>query len=153
METQVIQQEYIDDLSKEAKVEIRNSVPVEATKQQSSTEFDRQVEKISKQISDFFIELPEKVSRFYQEYKFPVVSFALLVVTIVTLRVGLAIVGAINDIPLVEPFFEFIGIGYTVWFAYRYLLKDSTRKELAETFGLVKKEIVGKNTSEYSSEL
>ncbi len=125
METQVKQQEYIND--SEAAVELQNSAPA-IQAEQVSAEVNNQAQRISKQVSDFFAELPDKISRFYQEYQLPVISFALLVVATISLRIGLAIVGAVNGIPLVRPFFELIGMGYTFWFIYRYLLKDLTRK-------------------------
>jgi hypothetical protein len=148
METQVKQQEYITD--SEAAVELQNSAPA-AQIEQVSTDLNNQAQKTSKQVSDFFAELPDKISQFYQEYKLPVISFALLVAAIISLRIGLAILGAVNGIPLVRPFFELIGMGYTFWFIYRYSLKESTRKELVAAFSSAKKQIVGRTTSESSS--
>ena len=148
METQVKQQEYIND--SEAAVELQNSAP-DAQIEQVSADFNNQVQGISKQVSDFFAELPDKISRFYQEYKLPIISFALLVAVIIALRIGLAVLGAVNDLPFVRPFFELVGMAYTFWFTYRYLLKDSTRKELAAAFNSAKKQILGRTTSQPSS--
>lgn len=39
---------------------------------------------------------------------------------------------ALDDIPVVAPTFELIGIGYSVWFVSRYLLKASNKQELAQ---------------------
>ncbi|MEH1819667.1 MAG: CAAD domain-containing protein [Nostoc sp.] len=64
-------------------------------------------------------------------------------ITVTALRIFLAVLKAINDIPLVSPFLELIGLGYTIWFAFRYLLKDSTRQELAVEIRLLKKHILG----------
>ncbi|WP_243903127.1 CAAD domain-containing protein, partial [Aetokthonos hydrillicola] len=47
------------------------------------------------------------------------------------------------DIPLVAPTFELIGIGYSVWFVYRYLLKASTRQELTDEIAGLKTQVVG----------
>lgn len=130
METQeqAKQQEYATKLQNEA-----------------TSEFDTQVQRITQQVSNFLAELPNNVNRFYLEYKLPVLSFVALVVAVVVLRVGLAILGAINSIPLVKPIFELIGMGYTGWFAYRYLLSSSNRKELAQTIDSTKKEVLGNN--------
>ncbi|KAG0455043.1 hypothetical protein HPP92_024335 [Vanilla planifolia] len=38
---------------------------------------------------------------------------------------------------------ELVGLGYTGWFVYRYLLFKSSRKELAEDFEALKKKIAG----------
>ncbi|BDA75102.1 hypothetical protein RIVM261_032810 [Rivularia sp. IAM M-261] len=130
METQeqAQQQEYATKLQNEA-----------------TSQFDSQVQRITQQVSNFIAELPSNVNRFYQEYKLPVLSFVALVVGIVVLRVGLAVIGAINSIPLVKPIFELIGMGYTGWFVYRYLLNSSARKELVENIDSTKKEVLGSN--------
>ena len=119
METQeqAQQQEYATKLQNEA-----------------TSQFDSQVQRITQQVSNFIAELPSNVNRFYQEYKLPVLSFVALVVGIVVLRVGLAVIGAINSIPLVKPIF-----------VYRYLLNSSARKELVENIDSTKKEVLGSN--------
>jgi len=51
----------------------------------------------------------------------------------------------LNDIPLVAPTFELIGIGYSAWFVYRYLLKASTRQELTNEIATLKSQVIGKD--------
>ena len=51
---------------------------------------------------------------------------------VLALKVVLAIMDALDDIPIVAPTLELIGVGYSVWFVSRYLLKSSTRQELAQ---------------------
>lgn len=139
----------------EVKKEFSNDLEVEGTDnltpdiqaEQAPNELNNQAQIISKLPSNFFADLPEKISRFYQEYKLPIISIALLVASIIALKVGLAILSAVIGIPFVRPFFDLIGISYTFWFIGRYLLKDSTRKELAANFRLAKKQILGKTTS------
>ncbi|KAI4328867.1 hypothetical protein L6164_021190 [Bauhinia variegata] len=53
------------------------------------------------------------------------------------------IVGAINSVPLLPKIFELVGLGYTGWFVYRYLLFKSSRKELAEDIEEIKKKVTG----------
>jgi hypothetical protein len=118
--------------------------------EQAPAELNYQAQKMGKQVSDFLAELPEKINKFYQEYKLPILSFALLVATIISLKIVLGIVGAVNGIPLVKPFFQLIGMCYTFWFISRYLLKNSTRKELAAELDVAKKQVVGKTALESS---
>jgi hypothetical protein len=70
------------------------------------------------------------------------------VTSVVAVKVLLAVLDALNDIPLVAPSFELIGIGYSVWFVYRYLLKASSRQELSSEITTLKSQVVGKKTSE-----
>ncbi|KAL8111250.1 protein CURVATURE THYLAKOID 1A, chloroplastic-like [Apium graveolens] len=53
------------------------------------------------------------------------------------------LVGAINSIPLLPKILELVGLGYTGWFVYRYLLFKSSRKELATDIESLKKKIAG----------
>lgn len=71
----------------------------------------------------------------------------MLVALVVTLRVLLALLNAVNDIPLVAPFLEIVGIVYTIWVTFRYLLKASTRQELAAELNSLKRQIVGRQDS------
>lgn len=42
------------------------------------------------------------------------------------------LVGAINVVPLLPKVMELVGLGYSTWFVYRYVLFKESRKELAE---------------------
>jgi threonine/homoserine/homoserine lactone efflux protein len=65
------------------------------------------------------------------------------VAAIVAVKVVLAILDAINDIPLVSPIFELVGMSYATWFTWRYLLKSSSREELAAQYQSFKQELMG----------
>ncbi|NBH36895.1 hypothetical protein D3Z58_26240 [Clostridiaceae bacterium] len=53
------------------------------------------------------------------------------------------VVGAVNSVPLLPKIMELVGLGYTGWFVYRYLLFKSSRKELASDIETLKKKIAG----------
>jgi len=55
------------------------------------------------------------------------------------------IVGAINSVPLLPKVFELVGLGYSAWFTYRYLLFKSNREELLDDIEVLKKKIAGDN--------
>jgi CAAD domains of cyanobacterial aminoacyl-tRNA synthetase len=103
--------------------------------------------KYGEQISSFLATLPEYAGTIFNKYKQPLTVLGLIVAAIVTLKVVLAILDALNDIPLVAPTFELIGIGYSAWFVYRYLLKASSRQELTSEITTLKKQVVGKEAN------
>ncbi len=72
------------------------------------------------------------------------INLLLIFAGIIAVKVTLAIISAINDIPLLAPTFELVGLGYTGWFVYRYLLTKSTRQELVQEFEALKTQVVGK---------
>ncbi|GMI85880.1 CURVATURE THYLAKOID 1A [Hibiscus trionum] len=62
---------------------------------------------------------------------------------IVAVWLSSILVGAINSVPLLPKIMELVGLGYTGWFVYRYLLFKSSRKELATDIEELKKKIAG----------
>jgi hypothetical protein len=131
--------------SSEVKVtEINNETGTITTIQASQPQDE--LAKYGEMVSNFLASLPEYLGNVFNRYKQPLTVLGLIVGAIVTLKVVLAILDALNDIPLVAPTFELIGIGYSAWFVYRYLLKSSTRKELTTEIATLKTQVVGKNT-------
>ncbi|MEH1766110.1 CAAD domain-containing protein [Nostoc sp.] len=104
---------------------------------------ESQWQQISRQITQFLEQLPQYLSSFFQNYKQPLITVALILAAIVTAKVVLAVLDAINDIPLLSPLFELVGIGYATWFISRYLLKASTRQELSHEIQFLKNQFVG----------
>lgn len=51
----------------------------------------------------------------------------------VALWLSSTVVGAINSIPLLPKVMELVGLGYSAWFVYRYVLFKDSRKELQST--------------------
>jgi threonine/homoserine/homoserine lactone efflux protein len=99
---------------------------------------------VVKQAMGVVNELPGYVKEFYADNKSAVTVVGIVLGSIVGLKLTLAILSAINEIPLLAPTFEMVGIGYTAWFVYRYLLKASTRDELGGEFDSFKSGIFGK---------
>ena len=110
-----------------------------ATKSEASYQWDR----ISQQIKDFFAQLPDYVGNFFQQNQRPITNIGLILGAIVALRLIIGILDALNDIPLLGSTFELIGICYSVWFVYRYLLKVENRQEIARQLDELKQQVVG----------
>lgn len=108
-----------------------------------TTKLEVQGRQIGRNISVFLAQLPDYLSRFFQQYKQQIITVALILAALIAVRVFLAILDALNDIPLLTPTFELIGIGYTAWFVNRYLLSTSKRQELAQEVKTLKQHIIG----------
>jgi hypothetical protein len=108
-----------------------------------STQFEEIVDNITAILGD----LPIYVTSFFREYQRPIVTVGLFLSALVTVRVILAVVDAVNDVPLLAPFFEFVGIGYSAWFIYRYLLRATNRQELVEDISAIKDQVLGNHSS------
>lgn len=110
-----------------------------ALDEQTPSQFDE----IKAKVVEVLAELPAYVSAFFKEYQKPIITILLIVAAIVSLRVLFAVVDALNDIPLLAPTFELIGMGYSAWFIYRYLLRASNRQELSQEVQAFWEQITG----------
>jgi hypothetical protein len=105
-----------------------------------------QFQDIKDQVVTILSELPTYVSNFLAEYQKPIVTIGLILAGGITIKVTLGVLDALNDVPLAAPTFELIGIGYTGWFVYRYMLKASNRQELLAEIESLKEQVVGKDS-------
>ncbi|MBE9184272.1 CAAD domain-containing protein [Microcoleus sp. LEGE 07076] len=105
-----------------------------------------QFQDIKDQVLTILSELPVYLSSFFTEYQKPLITVGLILAGGISIKVMLGVLAALNDVPLVTPVFELIGMGYTGWFVYRYLLKASTRQELLTEVDSFKEQVVGKDS-------
>ncbi|ACC82173.1 CAAD domain-containing protein [Nostoc punctiforme] len=142
METEQQQRESINTSISQSALALEG-VDANLPKLPPASEPESQWQQISRQVSQFLEKLPDYLGSFFQDYKQPLITVALILAAIVTAKLVLALLDAINDIPLLSPLFELVGIGYASWFIFRYLLKASTRQELANEIQSLKNQFVG----------
>jgi hypothetical protein len=107
-------------------------------------EATQQIQEIWTKVSGVLGNLPDYVTDFFLEYKRPLVTVGLIVGAVVSVKLLLAILGAVNELPLLAPTFELVGLGYSGWFIYRYLLRDANRQELMENLTALRDQVLGK---------
>ncbi|MDJ0733412.1 MAG: CAAD domain-containing protein [Nostocaceae cyanobacterium] len=140
--------ESVETKSTEAKMPEINTQSGTITKLQPPMESQEQWQQYAGLVSNFLGTLPDYLGNFFNQYKQPLVSIGLIVAALLAVKIVLAVLGALNDIPLVAPTFELIGIGYSIWFVYRYLLKASTRQELTNEISALKSQVTGEGASD-----
>ncbi|MEC4983189.1 MAG: CAAD domain-containing protein [Oscillatoria sp. PMC 1068.18] len=129
----------------ELEVETTQGGQIEKISVNDSTTTGVEWQEWAKPVSDFLSDLPENISQFFSDYKKPLITVGIVFGGFVAVKVTLSVLDAVNDIPLLAPLFELVGIGYTGWFVFRYLLKSSTRRELTAEFDSLKKQYLGEN--------
>jgi len=87
--------------------------------------------------------IPEYTGEFFSNNQQPLISIGLIVLGIVSVKILVAVLDAIDDIPLLAPSLQLIGLGYTAWFVWRYLWKASNRQELVSELDALKNQIFG----------
>ncbi|MDZ7956419.1 MAG: CAAD domain-containing protein [Aulosira sp. DedQUE10] len=147
MQTQVQAPEYVEAPSRTDETTINSSDAGTLSTVANETQSENQVSEIGRKTAEFLERLPENIASFVNEYKFPVISFAVLVAAVIALRILLAITDAIDDIPFLASFFQLVGFSYVIWFVSRYFIKASTRQELAGEIESTKQQIADSNAS------
>ncbi|MDJ0553549.1 MAG: CAAD domain-containing protein [Microcoleaceae cyanobacterium MO_207.B10] len=112
-----------------------------------SEQTNEQFQEIKDQILEILSELPAIVTGFFGQYQKPIITLGLILAAIITIKVMLAVVESLNDIPLLAPTFELIGIVYSAWFVYRYLLRASDRQQLLTELQVWKEQLLGDKSS------
>ena len=110
----------------------------------SSDSTDEQWREIAGKTYSVVASLPEYLGKFISENRKLLVVLGLVFGSIVSVKLTFALLGAVNDVPLLQPIFELVGLGYSLWFVYRYLLKASNREELGQEFNKLKSQVVGR---------
>lgn len=111
---------------------------------EATDETMEQIKRVTAQVVDNLGELPKYFGEFFQEYRRPLLALGLIFGAFISVKLTLAILDAINDVPVLAPLFELIGLLYSGWFIYRYLLKASNRSELASEMNALKDQILGR---------
>lgn len=113
------------------------------TKIQSSEQSQDRWQQIIDQVLQILSELPAYIGGFFADYQKPLLTIVFIITAAISLKVMLAVLDAINDVPLLAPTFELIGITYTAWFVNRYLLRAENRQELSNQFNNLKNKVLG----------
>lgn len=110
----------------------------------SGEEVNQQLQQVWAKISGVLTYLPDYVVDFFKEYRRPLITVGTILAAFVSVKLLLAILNAINEVPLLAPTFELIGLGYSGWFIFRFVLKDANRQELTANISSVKDQVLGK---------
>jgi hypothetical protein len=94
-------------------------------------------------VFDVLAKIPDYIGSFFSEYQQPLITVGIFLLGIITVKIVIAVLDALNDIPLLAPLLELVGLGYTAWFVWRYLWKASNRQELFSELDAIKSQILG----------
>jgi hypothetical protein len=146
MEPEVNQDTTMADFDTEqVKVDIDSENAGDLSNFEATSESNQQWQELMDRATKLLSDLPDQLSTIFGEYRKPIVTVGLVVAAVIAVKLTLAVLDSVNDIPLLAPVFELIGLGYSAWFIYRYLLKASNRQELVSDFNALKEQILGKN--------
>ncbi|BAY91254.1 MULTISPECIES: nitrogenase vanadium-iron protein, alpha chain [unclassified Tolypothrix] len=97
---------------------------------------------VSRKVWGILKQLPQYIAKFSSQNQPLILGIILMIAVLITVKLVIALLNAINEIPLLPFVFELVGISYVGWFISRYLLKASARQELVNRIHSLQKEIV-----------
>lgn len=98
------------------------------------------------QVLQPFLKAPTFLGEFFNEYKRPVVTGGGVLIALAIGNALIDVIEGINEIPLIAPTLELIGIGYTSWFIYRYGFSSAGRQALDQQFKALWEQFVGEDS-------
>ncbi len=109
---------------------------------------DRPLQEWLDVVFDFISKTPAKIASFFSDYQKPLLVLLLIVGSLAAVYITLAVLDAINDLPLLGSILELVGLAYGGWFIWRYLLKASSRDELLQEFESLKSQVIGSQSED-----
>ena len=102
-----------------------------------------QMQQYGKIASEYINKLPSYFTDFFNNYKGVLLTLGWIIAAFAGVKLLIALLGAINDIPLLALILELIGLVYTSWFVSRYLLSTANRQELSAEIKNLKDQFLG----------
>jgi hypothetical protein len=109
-----------------------------------SEETAEQLKAYVSKVLDALGNLDHILGDFFSQYRSQITVAGIAFGSFVGVKLTLALLSALNEIPLVQPTLELVGLGYMTWFVYRFILKAENRHELSEKYDGLKGQILGK---------
>jgi hypothetical protein len=95
-------------------------------------EAERQLHQTSQHTSDFLANFPFYLYHFISQNRRAMINTLLALALFITLRLIFAVLDVLDDVPLLSPLLQLVGLGYSLWFMNRHLLKAESRRELLQ---------------------
>lgn len=149
VETETVEAETVEtEQPKVSTYENEDEVMTSLTKSTNNINTEQPWQEWVDTVVDFVEKMPEMIGKFYTDYQKPLNILGLTIIAGVTVYITLSVLEAIGNIPLLSSILELVGLGYSVWFVLRYLLKASTREELSQEFDSLKGQFLGGKSEE-----
>lgn len=95
------------------------------------------------QMSAVIDQIPQYWANFWQAYQRLFVVTAWVLGTLITAKIVIAVLVAINSLPLLSSLFQIVGLVYALWFVARYLIGFVSRQEIGTKLQQLRNYILG----------
>lgn len=130
-------QSYIQDLARVERLTIQSPVAQPTSSAEPATEEAPDLADFAEDLTDTLADLG------LAAYRKPALTLLYLTILLLLAKVLLAVIGSVNRLFLISPLLKLIGMGYTIWFIYRYLRTADSRQALAEQIRSLRQQVSG----------
>jgi hypothetical protein len=106
---------------------------------------DADWKEVSNKVFSYIDMVPDFISEAFSQYRQPLTKVGIFLLALVSVAIADGVLDVVNALPLVAPLLELIGLGYTGWFIWRYLLYAERRQELGRDYQTLKDRVTGKS--------
>ena len=135
MESQAQEKTISQDLNTEAPGTMTKQLPM----------IDQPWQEWLEPLVDLLSNASNYIGQWFNTYRQLLTTLGIILLSIISVKIIVAVLGAISDIPLLAPVLQLVGLAYIAWFVWRYLWKASNRQELMAEFDALKNQIFGEN--------
>ncbi|PZD71690.1 hypothetical protein C1752_05015 [Acaryochloris thomasi RCC1774] len=100
---------------------------------------------VSEKVFSYIDMVPDFVVRNFNKYRQPLTKIGIFLLAVISVAIADGVLDVVNALPLVAPLLELVGLGYTGWFIWRYLLYAERRQELSRDYQALKDRVAGKS--------
>lgn len=86
-------------------------------------------------------------------YQKPAITLGLGLAVLIVLNLVFDVLYAVRSLPLVSPLLQLVGLGYTAWFIYRYLLRSADRQEFFNQAKGLTEQVTGRKSKTSSGSI
>ncbi len=143
MSTEIAKGDELLEITKEMpRREVKEEDKLMLNKMPSTKSSEKeQWQQFGEKTSVFITDLQNSVGDFFKNYQPLLGNLGWILLALISAKLMLALLEAINDIPLLSLILELIGIGYVIWFIFRYLLTSASRQKLSGELQNFKKQV------------
>ena len=106
---------------------------------------DADWKEVSNKVFSYIDMVPDFISETFSQYRQPLTKVGIFLLALVSVAIADGVLDVVNALPLVAPLLELVGLGYTGWFIWRYLLYAERRQELGRDYKTLKDRVTGKS--------
>lgn len=110
---------------------------------QTSSQISQDGRRLANQINTFLEQFLQSTGQFFRTNQRALRGIGLILAVLITTKILFAMLDALDDIPLLPTLLELVGVSYAIWFISRYMMKASTRQELAQKLQSIKEKVTG----------